>query len=112
MTDKKKNKELKKTLKDFLKVGAKSIHKFDKLNLKDFSKGFIHKDAFYHVQKGDYVEEDLMDDNFIQRISYGVCSYDIHNHDDEHEHDSSCSSVYRKFGISISISVEELEFEA
>ena len=109
MAEKNKMKELKKTLKGFRKVGAKSIHKFDKLNLKDFTKGFKHKDAFYHVQKGDYVEEDLMDDNFIQRISYGVCSYDIHNHDDKHEHDSDCSHVYREFGFSVSISVEELE---
>ena len=109
MTEKNKMKELKKTLKAFRKVGAKSIHKFDKLNLKDITKGFKHKDAFYHVQKGDYVEEDLMDDNFIQRISYGVCSYDIHNHDDKHEHDSDCSHVYREFGFSVSISVEEFE---
>ena len=109
MTEKNKMKELKKTLKAFRKVGAKSIHKFDKLNLKDFSKGFIHKDAFYHVQKGEYEKDALMGDNSVQRISWGVCSYDIHNHDDEHEHDSSCSHVYREFGFSISISIEEFE---
>ena len=91
MAEKNKMKELKKTLKGFRKVGAKSIHKFDKLNLKDFSKGFIHKDAFYHVQKGEYEKDALMGDNSVQRVSCGIGAYDIHNHDDEHEHDSSCS---------------------
>ena len=103
MSKTKQIKELKKAMKSFNKAVTKSLDKFDKLDLQDSTKGFYVKDAHYHVKKGEY-DKDTIDDNFIERVYYGGCSYDF-NRQDEGE----VNHVYREFYFSISLQINKKE---
>jgi len=103
MAETKQIKELKKTTKSFTKAVTKSLNTFDKLDLQDSTKGFYVKDAHYHVKKGEY-DKETVDDNYIERIYYGGCSYDF-NREDEGE----INHVYREFYFSITLEISKKE---